>query len=129
MKHLYVIGNGFDIHHGIPSTFLDYRDWLEQYKPDVFQYISEFFDNLCFREEWSSFEKNLGEKDIREYATYIARQNYPDISRDDFRDRDYHSSELAAKIETSNVCNLVISTFSDWIDSLPEGKMEKNKTL
>ena len=28
MKHLYIIGNGFDIHHKIDSRYSDFKNWL-----------------------------------------------------------------------------------------------------
>lgn len=30
MKTLYLIGNGFDIHHSIPSRYSNYQNWLEE---------------------------------------------------------------------------------------------------
>lgn len=93
MKHLYIIGNGFDLHHGIPSGYQNYRQWLEE---------------------------NLGEKDIREYAEDVARENYPNFARDEFRDRDYHASEIVADDETFTVCSRISDTFGEWIVSLPE---------
>lgn len=30
IKHLSIIGNGFDIHHGVNSSFLNFRNWLEK---------------------------------------------------------------------------------------------------
>ena len=29
MKNLYVIGNGFDIAHGLPSRYIDFKEWLQ----------------------------------------------------------------------------------------------------
>ena len=118
MKHLYIIGNGFDIHHGIPSSYSNYKDWLEKRNPMVLSIINDYY-GYCDDEWWWQFEHNLGEKDIREYAEYVAKENYPDFSTDDFRDRDYHASEIAADDETSNVVYSVRSTFREWILSLP----------
>lgn len=30
VKSLYILGNGFDIHHGINSKYSDYHEWLEK---------------------------------------------------------------------------------------------------
>ena len=35
MKHLYIIGNGFDLHHEIPSGYLDFHNWLDEVKEAV----------------------------------------------------------------------------------------------
>ena len=35
MKNLYIIGNGFDKHHEIPSGYWDFHEWLkEKNKPN-----------------------------------------------------------------------------------------------
>ena len=30
MRHLYFIGNGFDIHHKFPNRYTDFRKWLRE---------------------------------------------------------------------------------------------------
>lgn len=121
MKMLYIIGNGFDIYHKIPSQYKDYRNWLKVYHPDVLSLISEYFEHLGSEEEWNSFERNLGEKDIYEYAKDMARESWPDFSKEEFRDRDYHASEINTEIETENICQQIIATFEEWVNSLPKG--------
>lgn len=34
-QHLYIIGNGFDIHHGIQSSYRAYREWLLENHPEL----------------------------------------------------------------------------------------------
>lgn len=31
---LYIIGNGFDIHHGIESKYWNFREWVRKTKKD-----------------------------------------------------------------------------------------------
>lgn len=125
MKRLYIIGNGFDLYHDIPSGYADYRNWLESHHMDILSSISNFFEVLESENEWNDFEKNLGEKDILEYSKNVARESWPDFSSDEFRDRDYHASEINAEVETEDICQKVTSTFGEWIDSLPEGSASK----
>lgn len=119
MKHLYIIGNGFDLHHGILSDYKNYRQWLEENHPNVLCLIDEYYDCPSTK-WWGNFEENLGEKDIREYAKDVARENYPNFASDEFRDRDYHASEIVADAETFTVCSRISDTFGEWIESLPE---------
>lgn len=42
MKHLYIIGNGFDIHHKINSSYSNFRDWMENYYPSILE-MSKMF--------------------------------------------------------------------------------------
>ena len=129
MKHLYIIGNGFDLHHHIPSRYLDYREWLENHYPDVLYRIENYFDNLSTPSEWNNFEQQLAEKDFYSYAVDVAHESMPDFSSDEFSDRDYHASEINAEIDSLNICTDIEATFSEWIDSLPNGNIQRKLIL
>lgn len=85
MKHLYIIGNGFDCHHGICSSYKAYRTWLQEHHPRLYERLSEFYatDN---DEWWWEFELNLGEIDITDYIDNTASEARPDFASDEFRD-------------------------------------------
>ena len=68
MDTLYIIGNGFDIHHGIKSSYTDFQQWIKRESRNnirfaftIFQ-LEKFFHNKC--ELWADFEHNIGEYDI-----------------------------------------------------------------
>lgn len=64
MKRLFIIGNGFDRAHNLPTQYIDYRNYLKK---------SQENDRFCMQMEntygiweddeywWSDFETNLGE--------------------------------------------------------------------
>ena len=55
---LYIIGNGFDMAHGIPSSYSDFCDFMrENYHADYQRIGRYFFENVS--ELWSDFERNL----------------------------------------------------------------------
>lgn len=70
MKRLYVIGNGFDLAHDLPTRYLDYRDFLQR---------NAEYENFCMRMEstyglgentdywWRDFETNLGDGSVFEW--------------------------------------------------------------
>ena len=39
IRNLYIIGNGFDIHHCIPSRYADYLNWLKNNKKTTYNKI------------------------------------------------------------------------------------------
>ena len=58
---LYIIGNGFDLYHHLPSTYYDFRDFVKEKDPFVFGIIEKYFDYTgAF---WHAFEENLSELD------------------------------------------------------------------
>ena len=45
MKNLFIIGNGFDIHHSINSSYSDYREWLKGYDFDLYNKLCRLYDS------------------------------------------------------------------------------------
>lgn len=58
MSRLYIIGNGFDIAHGIPSKYSDFRDYCKRNIPEMYEKLSRYYGDQ-FENLWSSFEENM----------------------------------------------------------------------
>lgn len=43
MKHLYIIGNGFDIHHKINSNYRSFRDWMNECYPSILEDVENVY--------------------------------------------------------------------------------------
>jgi hypothetical protein len=117
IKNLYIIGNGFDMHHKIACSYRNYREWLEESHNDLYCRLCDFYE-INDDDWWSNFENMLSEVDLDKYSRDIASENYPDFASDEFRDRDYHSAEYTAESELCTLINDVRGTFSEWIVSL-----------
>lgn len=59
-KHLYIIGNGFDLYHGLPTGYENFATWLYSNDLGLYQIFSIFY---LFKgtADWESFEEKLGE--------------------------------------------------------------------
>ena len=40
---LYVIGNGFDLHHGLPCSYSDFEVWLQENRPNVYRNMNRIY--------------------------------------------------------------------------------------
>ena len=130
ISHLYIIGNGFDMHHGIDSSYFEYRMWLKDNNEDLYWKIVNLFciddeskESIALLENrqhpwWKYFEKSLGNLDLAEIVDNCVFENYPDISSDEFRDRDYHAAEIDAELQLGKFVDDIKSTFERWISSL-----------
>ena len=121
MKHLYIIGNGFDLHHDIPSSYNNFKEWLEINDIDTLYKVEEILetDNT---EWWNEFEKNLGKPfAIKLYAEGVAFENQPDYASDDFRDRDLYVAEYEVERKLGGLINDLKSDFQEWASQLPAG--------
>ena len=57
-RKLYVIGNGFDLHHGLPCGYADFKAWLQGNRPDVCHHLNRLYgdcdeNNWCETCSWS----------------------------------------------------------------------------
>ena len=111
---LIVIGNGFDIAHGIKSTYCDFRNWLMAKKESsLIGLMDTFFSNK--RDVWNDIEKALGEYDEESILSFCR----PD------EEFDYdHSLSSSARIEDSPMAIFqpVLEQFKDrfdeWVESI-----------
>ena len=72
-KTLYIIGNGFDLAHGMATRYSDFKQWLiENGRIDVIHELESAFpvqkDNEFLL--WSDFEKALGLYDINKVVNW-----------------------------------------------------------
>lgn len=129
IRYLYIIGNGFDIHHEINCKYTDFRHWLEKTKPNIYSQLCELYqisiDKNEAKEWWSEFENMLSELDLNNYVENVVIGNYPDFSKEDLRDRDYHAAEYAAEDELGRFVYNVKHTFCCWIASLDKADSRK----
>ena len=128
MKNLYIIGNGFDCHHGINSSYSAYRQWLEENEPELYERLREFY-YVDDDEWWWQFEVNLGEIELATYIQYTASENQPDLASDEFRDRDYYAGSYQAESEIGDLVNDIKDTFKAWINSLSRADGSKKIKL
>ena len=58
-KILYIVGNGFDIHHGVKSRYSDFKDYVQANGSDLYDTLEKYFNT---DELWSDFEETLAYK-------------------------------------------------------------------
>lgn len=124
MKDLYIIGNGFDMHHDIPSGYLNYRNWLDQNRPSILCAIDDLFTSVD-NNWWSNFEANLTTVDMLQIAYQSAFENQPDFSSDNFRDADWYRAEHDVRIKLESAFSDITQSFKEWIKCLPQGNTAK----
>lgn len=57
---LYICGNGFDLHHGLRTSYKDYRDYLLKNHPQAALDYADFpFLNPDVGDNWSDIEKSF----------------------------------------------------------------------
>ncbi len=58
---LYIIGNGFDLHHGLNTSYLNFRNYCASLLPSLWRFLSEIYGDVINNDMWwSDFENMLG---------------------------------------------------------------------
>lgn len=107
-KILYVVGNGFDLHHDIKSSYLDFREFIVSKDEALVKLLERNFDADTL---WSNFEAALAEENFFDVAV-----NYlTPYSSDDWSDDDNHVMQrvLDGVIQAATV--KLKTYFTEWI--------------
>ena len=115
-KHLYIIGNGFDLHHGINSSYHNFMDWLNDNHCDVMWKVDEIY-GICDDEWWSDFENQLASLDAIRYSSEIAFENRPDLTSDHC-DRMWNDAEIEVENQLEELYTAIRKCFHKWIQQL-----------
>lgn len=97
---LYIIGNGFDIHHGLRTNYKYYREFLQNIDCSVayaYERICEYSPD--YSEQWNNIESALS-IDYNQITDEVISENYPDMQSD----KDTYAD---AEIEMSNYTDFI----------------------
>ncbi|MDI9409017.1 MAG: bacteriophage abortive infection AbiH family protein [Candidatus Pacebacteria bacterium] len=86
---LYIIGNGFDLYHGLPTKYSEFADYILQISPETLN-ICKY--TLETNEYWCDLEKSLGElipedliQDLEVHAPSYGAEDWSDSGHHDFQ--------------------------------------------
>lgn len=113
---LYVIGNGFDVHHGIKSQYSDFKEWIEKNgNTRLVGLMDTFFSKEC--DFWADIESAFGNYSENEITDFCEPENPDDFKYD-------HPGQWQAGIEDSipyifgDVMNDFKDAFVEWVKSI-----------
>lgn len=120
MSHLYVIGNGFDLHHNMKTQYTDFRNWLEAEDEPALNTIMELFGEGDV-EWWKDFEKNLANAITSDIVQNELIEHYPDFGSEDFSDADWYAAEYAVENVLSDAYDEIRDAFNQWVEQIEKG--------
>ncbi|MEB1942258.1 bacteriophage abortive infection AbiH family protein [Xanthomonas campestris] len=111
---LFVIGNGFDLHHGIPSRFSNFRNFVENHDTCVFDAVEEY---LPVAEGWADLEAALADVDPDQITDDLGHFA-PSYSSDDWSDSGHHDFQYEVDKLVERLSTDLRSLFAKWIRQL-----------
>ncbi|MGN6417823.1 MAG: bacteriophage abortive infection AbiH family protein [Pseudobacter sp.] len=111
---LCVIGNGFDIHHGIRSDYRQFKFFVQEKDPALYRTIEQYFGP---DEKWGNFEEVLAYLDAEMIAE--KKVNYLNsYGADDWSDDDNYAYQREIENAIKQITVHLKSIFTQWILSV-----------
>lgn len=136
---LYIIGNGFDIHHGLDTNYTSFGFHLKRCHNEIYNlFINYFqFDELLLNSPlsnsdslWSEFETNMSKLDF-DLVLEDNMDTLPNYASDSFRDRDRYIFQIEMERIKNNLTKGLHKAFKEFILDVefPEPRANKNIKL
>lgn len=119
---LYVIGNGFDLSHGVKSSYRDFKDYLLMNDSELIDKLDEFIDTESL---WSDFEEALVEMDGDAISDY-ASSSLISYASDEWSDAYHHEYQFYIEEGVELITKRLKEHFTNWILGL---KIHSNKRV
>lgn len=130
-KVIYIIGNGFDKHHRLNTSYENYKSYLQNVDPFLVERFDYYLDLKCIQSEdinkWSELEVYLGDVTDFDYDEIIDEafsSSETDIERSSYwHDPEYNVDEISKDL--INIMNGIKSYFPDWIYTIEQDIVNK----
>ncbi|MBL4911450.1 MAG: bacteriophage abortive infection AbiH family protein [Alteromonadaceae bacterium] len=122
---LYILGNGFDIHHGIKSRYSDFKEYIKLIDCDVADSIEKY---LMISENWNNLESALSSVDV---DTLIddAMQYLASYSDENWSDSGHHSFQIEVERYTDSLSSELKRHLLNWVLELRIPTQKKIKVI
>src|SRR5437868_4116909 len=112
---LYIVGNGFDLHHGVQSSYAAFGQYLKEVDPDTYVKLKRYFS--VGDDFWWQFEAQLAHLDTDSLLDDAAA-HLPSYGADDWSDAGHHDYEYELDRVVAAISSTLRLRFSDWVRQL-----------
>ena len=113
-KTLYIIGNGFDLHHGLPTRYSDFKAYLEVVDHETHDWVQSY---IPAGGNWANLEQALAELDIDSIVSDMScfLGSYAD---DEWSDAGHHDFQYEVDRVAEGLSKTLQGRFADWVRSI-----------
>lgn len=127
-KNLYIIGNGFDQHHNIQCSFLNFMEWIKENDAVLFFKLTQVYNNAWEHNWWSDFESNLAQLDINYYANRKGNLYDPEYIKEGSIEEKTEFASRKVIEEFDRIKGSLRNDFQKWL-SEAYGNCKKDKKI
>jgi len=114
LENLYIIGNGFDIHHGIPSRYSNFKEYLSDINSNLHDLVKEF---IPAQEDWSDLEAALADIDVDNVIDNVS-QFLVSYGAEDWSDAYHHDYQYEVNRIIEGLSASLKEYFGKWVRQL-----------
>ncbi|RTE88967.1 bacteriophage abortive infection AbiH family protein [Bradyrhizobium sp. LVM 105] len=115
-KTLYIIGNGFDLYHGIPSSYKAFGEYVRRSDAKTYEVVDKYF--AMDAQFWAEFEDRLASFDsdslIEDASNFLVG-----YGADDWSDAYHHDYQYEIQQAVEAISTTLRLRFAEWIRQLP----------
>lgn len=112
---LYIVGNGFDLHHGVQSSYTAFGRYLKEVDADTYDQLERYFS--VDDDFWWQFEAQLARLDTDSLLDDAAA-HLPSYGADDWSDAGHHDYEYELDRVVAAISSTLRLRFSEWVRQL-----------
>lgn len=116
MTILYVVGNGFDRHHKMATSYVDFGEFLSRNQREVRTLLDDYFPTYD-EHFWHHFEEELAHFDVEMLVQNLEHFIVP-YSADDWSDAYHHDYEYELDRVVEGLSEGLLSAFTEWVGQI-----------
>lgn len=114
-QKLYVIGNGFDLWHGIPSSLASFKQYVQATDSDIYQEVE---NHLPTQDDWSDLERALADMDVDALIDNLGHF-MSSYGAEDWSDAGHHDFQYEVQNAVERLSTGLRLRLSEWVRKLP----------
>ena len=117
MTILYIVGNGFDRHHGMATRYQHFAGFLEQRHPQISTLLDEYLPTCEGDDFWNYFEERLAEFDA-ETLVENSEQFIVPYGAEDWSDAYHHDYGYELDKVVCGLSEDLLEAFAQWVHQI-----------
>jgi len=112
MTKLYIIGNGFDLWHQLPTGYENFYEFAKELLDDIENYYS--FE-ITHSGAWNDFENSLG---LFDWEYFYEDYNHIDVTSESFKPSEVYGLEDDLTEQADSYVEAIKESFREWIEGI-----------
>lgn len=113
-KTLYIIGNGFDLNHGLPTGYGHFKAHVRDRDREVYDWVEEY---LPAGESWADLEMAFAELDTDHIVSSL-EHFMGSYSDDDWSDSGHHDFQYEVDRVAGGLGGALQKLFAEWVNTI-----------